>query len=243
MIHGLSSSSFLWKPLIDELGDKFNFYALDLRGHGLSSKPETGYDLEVLSNDINLFIKKLNLKNIIIMGQSMGAEVSIITSLKNKNIKGCIAIDGGVINLKNKFENKQECLESLKPPNLNGIKKEKILNMLKQSHPDWSKKAIMGQFSIFDVDDEDKVIKRLELKNHLKLLESLWDNDSLENLKLLKVPALFILVNFEIDLNNFDHDKIKFEVEKLIGAHDIHAQKPEIVSKIIKERLNRKFFG
>ena len=27
--------------------------------------------------------------------------------------------------------------------------------MLKQSHPDWSKKAIMGQFSIFDVDDED----------------------------------------------------------------------------------------
>ena len=24
MIHGLSSSSFLWEPLIDELGDKFN---------------------------------------------------------------------------------------------------------------------------------------------------------------------------------------------------------------------------
>ena len=103
MIHGLSSSSFLWEPLIDELGSNFNFYSLDLRGHGLSSKPEIGYDLETLSSDINLFIERLKLKNIIIMGQSMGAEVSIITSLKNKNIKGCIAIDGGVINLKKRF--------------------------------------------------------------------------------------------------------------------------------------------
>ena len=243
MIHGLSSSSFLWKPLIDEMGNKYNFYSIDLRGHGLSGKPEIGYDLETLSDDINLFIEKLNLKNIIIIGQSMGAEVSVLTSLKNKNIKGCIAIDGGVINLKEKFKSKQDCLESLKPPNLNGIKKEKILNMLKKSHPDWSKKAIMGQFSIFDVDNEDKVIKRLELKNHLKLVESLWNNNSLKNLASLTIPILFVLVNFDIDLNNFDRDNIKIEVEKLIGDHDIHAQKPKIVSNIIKERLSRKFFG
>ena len=43
--------------------------------------------------------------------------------------------------------------------------------------------------------------------------------------------------------NDFDHDKIKIDIEKLEGDHDIHAQKPEIVSKIIKERLSRKFFG
>ena len=99
MIHGLSSSSFLWEPLIDEMGSKYNFYSIDLRGHGLSSKPEIGYDLETLSDDINLFIEKLNLKNIIIIGQSMGAEVSVLTSLKNKNIKGCIAIDLSLIHI------------------------------------------------------------------------------------------------------------------------------------------------
>ena len=48
-------------------------------------------------------------------------------------------------------------------------------------------------FKYIDVDDEDKVIKRLELKNHLKLLESLWDNDSLGNLKLLKVLCRFFV--------------------------------------------------
>ncbi len=242
MIHGLSSSAFLWSPLVDELGDNFNYYALDLRGHGLSNKPENGYDLETLKNDVNLFIQKLNLKNIIIIGQSMGAEVSIMSSIVNKNIIGCIAIDGGVINLKEKFKSKNECLEMLKPPDLNGIKKDKMLNMLRKNHKDWSEKAIAGQFSIFDIDDEDKIIKRLELKNHLMLLESLWENNSSSNLKLLSIPILFILVNFDINLKDFEHAKIKIKVKKLIGDHDIHAQKPMIVSNIIKDELKSGFF-
>lgn len=242
MVHGLSSSAFLWRPLVDELGDNFNYYALDLRGHGLSSKPENGYDLETLRNDVNLFIQKLNLKNIIIIGQSMGAEVSVMSSLINKNIIGCIAIDGGVINLKEKFKSKDECLEILKPPDLNGLKKDKILNILRENHSDWSEKAIMGQFSIFDVDDEDKIIKRLELKNHLKLLESLWENNSVSNLKSIPVPILFILVNFDINLKDFEHAKIKLKVKKLIGDHDIHAQKPKVVSNIIKDELKSGFF-
>ena len=101
----------------------------------------------------------------------------------------------------------------------------------------------MGQFSIFDVDDEDKIIKRLELKNHLKLLESLWENNSVSNLKSIPVPILFILVNFDINLKDFEHAKIKLKVKKLIGDHDIHAQKPKVVSNIIKDELKSGFFG
>ena len=243
MIHGLSSSSFLWEPLIDELGENYNYYALDLRGHGLSDKPDNGYELSTLQNDVNLFIEKLNLKKIIIVGQSMGAEVSVLSSIKNRNILGCIAIDGGIINLKNKFKNIDECLKALKPPELNGIEKGKILKLLRDNHPDWSEKAIMGQFSIFDVDKDNKVIKRLKLNNHLKLLESLWNNNSLNNLKLLDKQILFILVSFDLNLNDFEHDKINIVVKKLTGDHDIHAQKPKVVSNIIKDELKSGFFG
>ena len=52
MIHGLSSSSFLWEPLIDKLGKNYNYYALDLRGHGLSDKPDQGYELSTLQKVI-----------------------------------------------------------------------------------------------------------------------------------------------------------------------------------------------
>jgi len=241
MIHGLSSSSFLWEPLIDQLGKNYNYYALDLRGHGLSDKPSQGYELSQLQKDVNLFIEKLGLKKIIIVGQSMGAEVSVLSSIKNKNIIGCVAVDGGIINLRNKFKSKDECLEALKPPDLNGIKKEKILKLLKDNHPDWSEKAILGQFSIFDVDKDNKVIKRLELKNHLKLLESLWSNNSIKNLKSLSIPILFILVSFDINFDDFEHDKIDITLKKLTGDHDIHAQKPEIVSKIINSWIEGKF--
>ena len=92
-------------------------------------------------------------------------------------------------------------------------KKEKILKLLKDNHPDWSEKAIMGQFSIFDVDKDNNVIKRLQLNNHLKLLESQWHNDSLNNIKLLDKPILFILVSFDLDLNDFEHAKINIVVK------------------------------
>ena len=243
LIHGLSSSAFLWEPLVDEMGNEFNFYAIDLRGHGLSDKPNSGYDLYTIKNDVNLFIEKLNLENLIIIGQSMGVEISLLSSINSKHVKGCIGIDGGFYDLKKKYKNKKECLEALKPPDLNGINKEEMLKILRNHHPDWSEKAILGQFSIFEVDNEDKIIKRLELKNHIKILESLWDNDSIDNLKFITVPIFLILVNFKVNINDFDHDKIKIDIEKLEGDHDIHAQKPEIVSKIIKERLSRKFFG
>ena len=81
------------------------------------------------------------------------------------------------------------------------------------------------------------------MNNHLKLLESLWHNDSLNNIKLLDKPILFILVSFDLDLNNFEHAKMNIVVKKLTGDHDIHAQKPEIVSKIINDWIEGNLFG
>ena len=110
---------------------------------------------------------------------------------------------------------------------------------------------VLGGYSIgdvnvvaaFDVDKDNKVIKRLKLNNHLKLLESLWNNNSLNNLKLLDKQILFILVSFDLNLNDFEHDKINIVVKKLTGDHDIHAQKPEIVSKIINDWIKGKIIG
>ena len=243
-LHGLSSSSYLWVPLIKEFeSGKSDIYCLDLRGHGLTDKPEGNYSLETLANDVLNFIKKKNLKNIIIIGQSMGGDLGVLICQKvNERIAGCIGIDGGAINLKENFESKKVALEKLRPPDLDGMDKDVMLTRLRKNWPDWSEDAIMGQFSIFSVNKDNKITKRLSLINHLKILESLWENDSISNLKNIKVPLLLILVKYNTDLTFIKDSNVRIDIERVNGDHDIHAQKPKLVHKIIEKRINGKFF-
>ena len=243
-LHGLSSSSYLWVPLIKEFeSGKSDIYCLDLRGHGLTDKPEGNYSLETLANDVLNFIKKKNLKNIIIIGQSMGGDLGVLICQKvNERIAGCIGIDGGAINLKENFESKKVALEKLRPPDLDGMDKDVMLTRLRKNWPDWSEDAIMGQFSIFSVNKDNKITKRLSLINHLKILESLWENDSISNLKNIKVPLLLILVKYNTDLTFIKDSNVRIDIERVNGDHDIHAQKPKLVHKLIEKKINGKFF-
>ena len=243
-LHGLSSSSYLWVPLIKEFeSGKSDIYCLDLRGHGLTDKPEGNYSLETLANDVLNFIKKKNLKNIIMIGQSMGGDLGVSICQKvNERIVGCIGIDGGAINLKKNFESKKVALEKLRPPDLDGMDKDVMLTRLRKNWPDWSEDAIMGQFSIFSVNKDNKITKRLSLINHLKILESLWENDSISNLKNIKVPLLLILVKYNTDLTSIKDSNVRIDIERVNGDHDIHAQKPKLVHKIIEKKINGKFF-
>ena len=244
MIHGLSSSCFLWTPLIKELNKhKFNIYAIDLKGHGLSGKPENGYSMKSLSEDVINFIKKMKLNNVIIIGQSMGADLGVLVSTKiNDKIIGCIGIDGGAINLKQKFLIKKIALKALEPPNMEGIDKDVMLSRMRKHRKDWSEEAIQGQFSIFEVDNNNKIKKRLKLENHMKILNGLWDNSSIENLLASKVPIYLILVKFDLNLNKFKNKDVKIEIKQVDGDHDIHAQKPKLVSDLIMKKIKGNFF-
>ena len=243
-LHGLSSSSYLWVPLVKEFeSDIADIYCLDLRGHRLTDKPEGNYSLETLANDVHNFIKKKNLKNIIMIGQSMGGDLGVSICQKvNERIVGCIGIDGGAINLKENFESKKVALEKLRPPDLDGMDKDVMLTRLRKNWPDWSEDAIMGQFSIFSVNKDNKITKRLSLINHLKILESLWENDSISNLKNIKVPLLLILVKYNTDLTFIKDSNVRIDIERVNGDHDIHAQKPKLVHKIIEKRINGEIF-
>jgi pimeloyl-ACP methyl ester carboxylesterase len=74
LIHGWTLSSEIWKGQIDGLAAQgLRAIAYDRRGHGQSSKPETGYDYERLAADLANVIDKLDLKDVILVGHSMGA--------------------------------------------------------------------------------------------------------------------------------------------------------------------------
>src|SRR5215471_11838310 len=74
LIHGWTLSSEIWQGQIDALAAQgLRAVAYDRRGHGQSSRPESGYDYERLAADLATVIDKLDLKDATLVGHSMGS--------------------------------------------------------------------------------------------------------------------------------------------------------------------------
>lgn len=80
-LHGLGANWTMWNDEIRHFQrDGFSTLSLDLRGHGLSSKPENekDYTLEKFARDVRAVIKKEKINRYVLVGHSFGACVIIV---------------------------------------------------------------------------------------------------------------------------------------------------------------------
>jgi pimeloyl-ACP methyl ester carboxylesterase len=75
MIPGWSQTAEQFKNQINGLSDKYRVIAVDMRSHGKSEKTSRGMRISRLSKDLFDLILTLDLKNIILLGHSMGCSV------------------------------------------------------------------------------------------------------------------------------------------------------------------------
>ena len=71
--HGLGSSHLELKPFIDEFRGKYRCVCYDHRGHEASDKPQIHMNVKRLGQDMHELIEYLDLKDITLIGHSMGA--------------------------------------------------------------------------------------------------------------------------------------------------------------------------
>lgn len=73
LIHGYPQSSTAWEKQMDMLlKSAHRVIAYDRRGFGKSSKPSFGYDFNTFAEDLNQLIVTLDLKDVVLIGHSMG---------------------------------------------------------------------------------------------------------------------------------------------------------------------------
>jgi len=85
-IHGLANYALVWKKNIDYLKQFYRCIAIDLPGNGLSDKNEHPYSMQFFAKSVADFIEVLKLKNVTIVGHSMGGQVAMTTLI---NYPGC----------------------------------------------------------------------------------------------------------------------------------------------------------
>ncbi len=84
MLHGNGDSYKDLETLGTALAKKYTVYLIDSRGHGYSSHHDTYFTYEDLAEDIDLFIKKLALENVNIIGHSDGAIIATLLAIDKK---------------------------------------------------------------------------------------------------------------------------------------------------------------
>lgn len=95
LVPGWSQSAKSFQAQIDGLSDRYRVIAVDMRGHGDSPKPASGYRIARLAQDLREFILDRNLNDISIGGHSMGASIlwSYIEQFGSDRISKFIFID------------------------------------------------------------------------------------------------------------------------------------------------------
>lgn len=77
ILHGLFGQSDNWNSLAKQFAEQgFEVYAVDQRNHGLSPHSDV-WDYKAMSNDIFELIKEHELKNVILLGHSMGGKTAM----------------------------------------------------------------------------------------------------------------------------------------------------------------------
>lgn len=93
-VNGFTLDRRMWQEQVEHFSKKYTVVTYDKRGHGKSSIPTGEYSHE---DDLSELINKLQLKNIILAGLSLGGEISINYALKNlDNIKKLVLADSSL---------------------------------------------------------------------------------------------------------------------------------------------------
>ena len=67
----------MWQRTIPTFQDQYRLILVDLRGHGQSSKPTTGFHIDTMASDIAGMMNQLDLTQAHVIGSSLGAEVGL----------------------------------------------------------------------------------------------------------------------------------------------------------------------
>jgi pimeloyl-ACP methyl ester carboxylesterase len=79
LVHGWGSDSRTWASHIPMLARRYRVLTVDIRGHGRSSTPATGYDPFTIADDLVRLLDHLGIAAVVAVGHSWGGQ--IVTAL------------------------------------------------------------------------------------------------------------------------------------------------------------------
>ncbi|HJU51211.1 MAG TPA: alpha/beta fold hydrolase, partial [Acidimicrobiia bacterium] len=175
LVHGLASNARLWDAVVMHLNASgYGTLQIDLRGHGISDKPDSGYDFATLSSDLASVISEMMRPPVIAVGQSFGGNLVMELATRSSGlVSSIVCVDGGFIDLSERFGTWEACLAALTPPPLDHLSAASLDEAAAELYAGWSPAAIAAQLANLEEAEDGSMRRRLPLEHHLSILRAM----------------------------------------------------------------------
>jgi pimeloyl-ACP methyl ester carboxylesterase len=195
LLHGLASNARIWDGVAPWLvGAGLRVVAIDLRGHGASDQPGSGYDFTSVGRDLAAALAGLGLERPVLAGHSWGANVALqFAADRPVAVAGLVLVDGALSGVAEwAGATREEARRRLAPPRF------------AVPLADWLARA--GRFDAggadgqpwvrdylragVEVDDRGVARSRFRFDNHLQVVDALYDQRPAALFPLVDCPVL-----------------------------------------------------
>ena len=260
LLHGLASSCHIWDLVAPDLAEDFSVIAVDQRGHGLSDKPESGYDFATVGQDLLGIIKARNLERPIIVGHSWGADVALEFAVACPNISaGICFVDGGMIEPSARpGMTLEKAREDMAPPRFAGMTSQALRERFRDRVRPFPLPPEFDQvlMSNFEMLEDGTVRTRLSRENHLRIIDALWEHHPSQLYPQVSCPVLMMPARMANDDSvaerTFRREESVGRAQQLLPSvkvvwledsiHDVPVQRPELVAATIRDQILSGFF-
>ncbi|MEX0834322.1 MAG: alpha/beta hydrolase [Actinomycetota bacterium] len=248
-LHGLASSSRIFDQVIRHLVPDHRCVAFDQRGHGRSSKPDSGFGFDQTAADCAAVIQRLRLGRPVLVGHSWGASVALATAARYpKRISKLVLVDGGMMSLRERMDWKT-AKQQLAPPRLDGVQIDEYLGMVRGFYGSvlkWTPEIEAVFRSYVRVDGSGHIRPNLSFRNHLRILRAMWEENTFGLLRKVRAPILIIAAKTKgakgmekrfLEAKQEVVPRIRalgLRVEWMEGIHDLPLQKPAALARRIR---------
>jgi pimeloyl-ACP methyl ester carboxylesterase len=84
LLHGIGDSWRSFELVLPHIPERYRVFAISMRGHGWSDGPASGYLLRDYAADISAFLEQLNLRNVTLVGHSLGSFVAQAAAVEDR---------------------------------------------------------------------------------------------------------------------------------------------------------------
>ena len=92
-VHGWCINQSYWSKQVAAFSEKYKVVTLDLPGFGTSSVSDHDWTIEQYGADVSALIQHLDLKNVVLIGHSMGGDIILETALQNDQVLALVGVD------------------------------------------------------------------------------------------------------------------------------------------------------
>lgn len=95
-LHFSGANLLMWSAALPYFQDRYRLLLVDLHGHGRSSRPDSGYHMDHLADDIAALMDALAIPRAHVIGSSLGAEVGLALAANHPPRVLSLVLDGAL---------------------------------------------------------------------------------------------------------------------------------------------------